>query len=255
MTYTRTVILTDLDHTLLDASGGLGKSAPFIRWLIARGIPVIPVTSKTAAEVMGLWRRWHLRGPAVVENGAALYLPNAKRGWHIQRLTPWRYANIRALIRNLRVPLNLQLEGFGDWSLKTLCRITGLSTINAMAARTRMASEPLLWEGPADARLIARLREVNLTVQQGGRFLTVQPAEIDKAHGAAAMLNYLRTNGRWPRVIALGDAPNDRGLLEMADRAACLPGPNPLPEGLACYRARNTGPPGWIDALTRLGVG
>lgn len=255
MTHRHTVIFTDLDHTLLDARGGLGKAAPFIRRLAARGIPVIPATSKTAAEVLNLWRRWSLHGPAVVENGAALCLPRRDRGgWRIHRLTSWRYASIRALLRGWRAPLDLPLEGFGDWSLETICRLTGLSPINALAARTRMASEPLRWEGQVDERLDERLHEAGLTALQGGRFLTVQPATIDKAWGAAVLLNHLRADGNWPRVIALGDAPNDRRLLEMADRAACLPGPRPLSDEVSCLRARNAGPAGWIEALTRLGV-
>ncbi|AOV16555.1 hypothetical protein BJI67_05250 [Acidihalobacter aeolianus] len=254
MTHRHTVIFTDLDHTLLDARGGLGKAAPFIRRLAARGIPVIPATSKTAAEVLNLWRRWSLHGPAVVENGAALCLPRRDRGWYVERLTTWRYTSIRAAVRGLRSALDLPLEGFGDWSLGTVCRLTGLSPINALAARTRMASEPLRWSGSPDQRLLDRLRALGLTALQGGRFLTVQPLGIDKSTGASALLHHLYAGSRRPRIIALGDAPNDRRLLEMADLAACLPGPNPLPADTSCLHARQAGPTGWIDALTRLGV-
>lgn len=250
----RTVIFTDLDHTLLDTAGGLGIAAPFIRRLQSRGIPVIPTTSKTALEVMSLWRYWRLHGPAVVENGAALCLPQTPRGWRIQRLTSWRYSQIRAIVCGLRQTLGLPLEGFGDWSLKTLCRMTGLSPIKALAARTRLASEPLKWDGPVDSRMLESLSKLGLTAAPGGRFLTLQPTGIDKARGAIELLNHFKVGGKRPRVIALGDAPNDRRLLEMADHAVCMPGPNALPERLPCLRIRNSGPAGWIEAITHMGL-
>lgn len=249
-----TVIFTDLDHTLLDSSGGLGIAAPFIRRLHSRGIPVIPTTSKTALEVMALWRYWRLHGPAVVENGAALCLPRGHRDWRIQRLTSWRYTQIRAIVCGLRETLGLPLEGFGDWSLKTLCRMTGLSPIRALAARTRMASEPLKWKGAVDPLLLEHLQDSGLSAMPGGRFLTIQPAGIDKAQGAVELLNSFRAGGNRPRVIALGDAPNDRQLLEMADHAVCLPGPHALSEKVSCLRARNGGPSGWMEAFTRMGL-
>lgn len=247
-----TVIFTDLDHTLLDARGAHPAGAA-VRRVWAQGIPVIPTTSKTAAETIALLRLWGLHAPAVVENGAVLCLPGRPGRWRIRRITRQSYAKVRLAIKHLRDVLCLDMPGFGDWSLLDLMCETGLSPPQALAARQRLASEPLHWRGKAPEAFLDGLRTVGLTAIGGGRFLTVLPIEADKAIGARRLLREWTPFSRHPRIVALGDAPNDRRLLELADLAACLPGPNPLPD-IDCLRAERAGPQGWLEALHRLGV-
>ncbi len=247
-----TVVFTDLDHTLLDARGAHPAGAA-VRRVWAHGIPVIPATSKTAAETIALLRLWGLHAPAVVENGAVLCLPGRPGRWRILRIVSQSYATVRLAIKRLRSALYLDMAGFGDWSLTDLMRETGLSPPQALAARQRLASEPLRWRGEPPETFLDELRTVGLTAIGGGRFLTVLPMEADKAVGACRLLREWTPFAHHPRIVALGDAPNDRRLLELADLAACLPGPNPLPD-IDCLRTQRAGPQGWLETLHRLGV-
>ncbi|APZ44194.1 HAD-IIB family hydrolase [Acidihalobacter ferrooxydans] len=247
-----TVIFTDLDHTLLDARGA-GPAGAAVRRVSARGIPVVPATSKTAAETLALLRGWGIHGPAVVENGSALCLPTRPGHWRVRRLTRQSYADVRYSVRRLRRALDLDMPGFGDWSLPELMHHVGLTPPQALAARTRLASEPLRWRGAAPPAFLAGLDAAGLTAIGGGRFLTVLPRSADKADGARELLRHWHPFRRRPRIVALGDAPNDRNLLAFADLAACLPGPNPL-TGIDCLHPAHAGPEGWLDALKQLGV-
>ncbi|MEJ2061425.1 MAG: HAD-IIB family hydrolase, partial [Gammaproteobacteria bacterium] len=220
------VIFTDLDHTLLDGRGTPGIAGPVIRMLAKRGIPVVPTTSKTAAEVAALMRTHLVHGPAVVENGVAICLPAFNNHWRTEHLTHWRYPRIRAVLHKLAHKLGVRFSGFGDWGLDEIARLTGLTRLQALNARRREASEPIRADNPAP--LLQALADHGLQGVQGGRFISVQPQGVDKGSGARALLKAMRPVWGHPRVIALGDAPNDIGLLNMADHAACLPGPHPV---------------------------
>ena len=70
------VIYTDLDGSLLDhKTYSFAPAANFLERLENQAIPVIPVTSKTRAEVLSLRKSLNNRHPFVVENGAAICLP------------------------------------------------------------------------------------------------------------------------------------------------------------------------------------
>ena len=70
------IVFTDLDGTLLDHdSYGVRAALPAVDLLTRRGLPIIPVSSKTASEI----RRWikllTLEGPFVCENGCGIIIP------------------------------------------------------------------------------------------------------------------------------------------------------------------------------------
>ena len=66
-------IVTDIDGTLMDHNYDLTPALSTIKMLKGNGIPVIPCTSKTAAEVRSLRKEIGLEDPYIVENGGAVY--------------------------------------------------------------------------------------------------------------------------------------------------------------------------------------
>ena len=67
------VVFTDLDGTLMDhVSYAVAPAKPALDALAARSIPVVPVTSKTRAELVPLMARLGLSGAAIAENGAVI---------------------------------------------------------------------------------------------------------------------------------------------------------------------------------------
>ncbi|MFT4614813.1 MAG: putative mannosyl-3-phosphoglycerate phosphatase (HAD superfamily), partial [Bacteroidia bacterium] len=70
------LIFTDLDGSLLDHYTYSFRSAlPVLRQLERRLVPVVPVSSKTRAELEPLRHELANVGPFIVENGAAIFVP------------------------------------------------------------------------------------------------------------------------------------------------------------------------------------
>ncbi|NEO25915.1 MAG: HAD hydrolase family protein, partial [Kamptonema sp. SIO4C4] len=80
MTNKQLLIFTDLDGTLLGSDDYRYEAAvPAIAQLQQRAIPLIPVTSKTRAEVEVLRHALHLTDPFIVENGSGIFIPVGDR--------------------------------------------------------------------------------------------------------------------------------------------------------------------------------
>ena len=70
------LIYTDLDGTLLDHhTYSFEAASPTLAMLRKNGTPVIPCTSKTRSETTHLMRALELDGPMIIENGAAIWVP------------------------------------------------------------------------------------------------------------------------------------------------------------------------------------
>ena len=79
------VIYTDLDGTLLDHhTYAFDEALETIKALKDRGIPIIPCTSKTRAETVSLMQAMDIHGPMIIENGAAIWVP---QDWGLERPT------------------------------------------------------------------------------------------------------------------------------------------------------------------------
>ncbi|GGD46214.1 HAD-IIB family hydrolase [Sinisalibacter lacisalsi] len=244
------LVFSDLDGTLLDHAGyGHAPARPALAALRARGVPLVLASSKTAAEIAPLQADLGLDpAPAIVENGAGVIWPEAAPGEDDSA-----YRRLRAALARLPGPLRAGFTGFGDMSAAEVANLTGLSPDAAARAKARAHSEPGLWRGAAAGRraFCAALAEQGITVQAGGRFLTLgfggskaeRMAEIAAAYGT-------------PRTLALGDAPNDIGMLEAADHGVIIrndhgPGLPPLAGEATGRITRSTlpGPEGWNAAV------
>ncbi|WP_428927550.1 HAD-IIB family hydrolase [Marinibacterium sp. SX1] len=253
------LVFTDLDGTLLDHdSYDWSPAAPLLGRLTAAGIPVVLASSKTGAEMVPLRREMGLQGaPLICENGAGVIAagpgPAAADRDAYERLR----AGLDALPRALRG----SFEGFGDMGPGRIAEITGLAPDAAAAAALRAFSEPGLWHGDAAGqdRFLAGLAERGITGRRGGRFLTLSfgGTKADRMDEIAGQY------GR-PVTIALGDAPNDREMLETADYGIVIANAHgtPLPplagetggegRGGRIRRSRQPGPHGWSAELAGL---
>lgn len=73
---TKVVIFTDMDGTLLDHHTYSHQAADsLLASLQQTGVPVIPTTSKTFAELQQLRRELNNQHPFICENGAGVYIP------------------------------------------------------------------------------------------------------------------------------------------------------------------------------------
>ncbi|KAJ56252.1 mannosyl-3-phosphoglycerate phosphatase [Actibacterium mucosum KCTC 23349] len=245
------IVFTDLDGTLLDH--GTYSHAPAdatLSRLAAKGIPVVLASSKTGAEIAPLRAEIGMTDvPAIVENGAGILQPGADGSGDDSA-----YRRIRAALDTLPVDLRSAYQGFGDWGADGIATKTGLSNAAAALAAQRQFSEPGLWSGTDDARMVflEHLKSQGITAQQGGRFLTL-------SHGAtkADRMDQILTQFGNPFSIALGDAPNDLAMLHHADLGIIVQNPaspalphQPGEDSGQIIRTNAPGPAGWAQAMT-----
>lgn len=206
--------------------------------------------------------------PFIVENGAAAVLPDpppfevngVERAdeFLIRRFGSDRTA-ITALLRKLREERGYRFESFADWSPAQLAKLANLSLSAAEAALDRTASEPLAWNDTAGRLEVFRdqLESQGLSLVQGGRFWHVM-GRFDKADAVVWLRDRYREGNPAADffTVALGDSPNDLGMLEAASLAVVIPSqhsgnvqPVRAPETL---RASRPGPEGWREAMERI---
>ncbi|MBR9883819.1 MAG: HAD-IIB family hydrolase, partial [Oceanospirillales bacterium] len=134
------LIVTDLDGTLLDHdSYSFDAALPALKRAAAASIPVIPNTSKTRAELLGLRARLGNADPFVIENGSAICIPEqhlhlypehdeTEEGFiELPLGTP--ITEIQAVLDPLHA--QFRFETFAQWSIDQVISHTGLSPEDA----------------------------------------------------------------------------------------------------------------------------
>ena len=98
---------------------------------------------------------------------------------------------------------------------------------------------------------------MGLTVVQGNRMGHLLGPDISKGKALATLKRHL--GAEQVQVLALGDSPNDLPLLEVADIAVVVPGPDgphpALRSGIAAGRFHLAAAPhanGWDEAVRRI---
>ena len=262
------LVVTDLDGSLLDhQSYDFSPAAAWLARLKQKGVPVIPVTSKTRTELIPLREALGLTAtPFIAENGAVIGLPP---GWCHARLDrPGSGRDgvvikhpgvdigfIRARLKVWRERLNIRFTRMGELSVPEVMELTGLDAVRARDARQREGSEPLLWHDSEEALASFRvaLEGDGLQLTQGGRFWHVMGLSADKGSAVEWLIKrFTALRGQAPISLGLGDGPNDITMLETVDQAVVIRGCHDLtvePHNVSLYRTEATGPTGWAEGV------
>ncbi len=253
-----TVIFTDLDGSLLDERSHRYVAAiPALLDLKRAGVPVIPVTSKTAAEVRLLREALGLEGPYVVENGGAVILPQPD-GTEQRQVFGRAAGEARRFLIRHREPFGLC--GFGDMTAQEIATFTGLSREAAHRASLREYTEPFLMTSPARAHELDKLaRQEGFRIERGGKLFHLS-GQHDKGVAVRWLLADAATQSPTAvRSIGIGDAPNDLSFLAVVNEPITIPRPDgqhlrwPLDRPI--WRAPHAGSRGWSAAIRRtLGI-
>src|SRR5579864_886302 len=286
------VVFTDLDGALLDRRTYRWTPArPALDTLKRRRIPLVIVTSKTAAEVWALVRVLGRRDPFVIENGGAIlfparYFPFTIPGTRPARRRGWRELVLgmprRRLVRALEEAGSLagvRLRGFSQMSVMEVVELTGLRPSEARAALRRQYDEPfVILDRRADAwpRLSREIRRLGFEATRGTRLFHIT-GRSDKGAAILRLIKWFRRTARSSRAssgsakaatglataclgvtVGLGDSPNDISLLRAVDRPVIVAGAGGRydAETLAAVprarRAGGAGPVGWNRAIFKL---
>ncbi len=219
----RAVLFTDLDGTLLDFETyrPSRRAMEAVRRLLRCGVSIVPVSSKTAAEVRPLMAEMELEGPAVTEGGGVIL-----DGGGRERAVGTRRFELIAVLEHLR-RAGYQVRGMSEMNPVEVCARTGLELESARRAMVRQASEPFVCGGGGESlnaadlahRLALVAAEHGASVVRGGRFWHLMGVGIDKGIGLREVLESL---GETAATAAVGDAWNDLPMLAAVDRGFLL---------------------------------
>ena len=265
------LVFTDLDGSLLDHHSYSFKPAvEMLLTLENAGIPVIPVTSKTLAELLPLRKQLANRHPFIIENGAAVCIPqgyfSSKPDNAFEVDNFWILKNSASRQTWLEL-LERHSENFCDeyqtfnsifrqQGVEGIAELTGLSSDMASLANQREYSEPIHWTGTAARKklFIEKMQSRGATVLQGGRFLSIG-GDTDKGRALLQLQSlYLQQEQHTAcKTLAIGDSGNDISMLEQASSALIIRSHNHAPPQL--NRTENivisqlTGPAGWAAGV------
>ena len=262
----RPVIYTDLDGSLLDHYTYEATPAkPLLRQLDQLGTPIIPCTSKTVAEVIPLCRSLNLSGPFIAENGALICVPTSwpipipknsgRNGAYWSHCMGYPRSALRAVLDSLPTPWADRYQPLVDLSVDDVMALTQLDARAAARALRRDFTETLVWHGSdTDFDTFSTLMtDRGLQCVRGGRFVHLMGPN-NKARAMEwlqlAIGHYL---GGEVVSIGIGDADNDRSLLEATDIALLVKSPvhafPVLDRTDNTFHSRLCGPEGWVEGV------
>ncbi len=214
------LILTDLDGSLLDLETHSCDSAhAALETIRRRGIPLAFVSSKTRPELEQIRAELGVDGPDISENGASIRLPDGtvdQLGTGIDAL--------RQSLADISAELGIRTHPFGEHGVEGVMRATGLTREQAELALDRDGDEPFQAPGADPKALQAAARARNLSVLRGDRYYHLV-GHGGKGAACERLLDWYRAHGSSPTTLAIGDAPNDLPMLQIADVAVCVPRP------------------------------
>ena len=257
------VIFTDLDGTLLDHHRyAFDAARPALDLVHARGIPLVPVTSKTRAELVPLRAALGTRAPYVVENGGAIVVPHGTFATPIAEATRdddgdviaigASHGDVVAALLAASQETGVRVRGFSSMGDADVAAATGLPLDAAARARRREHGETFTILDPDRATtLLAALAQRGYRWTRGGRF---HHAFSGNDKGSAVRWLIARYRAQWPavRTVALGDAPNDAPMLLEVDVAVIVRSAHAAEVHARLPHATTTdaeGPAGWNAAV------
>ena len=249
---TRGAVFTDLDGTLLDFHTYLPSppAVALLRELEEMQIRVIPVSSKTSAEVRPLMKELGLSGPAVLEGGPVIVWEDGS-----ESVTGASRADLLYVLHQLQIR-GWAVRGMSAMSVGEVMELTGLGDAAARRAMTRSASEPFVMGNDPSPSCMADIAEaigeLGAVLARGGRFLHLLGKGVGKGVGVRSVLSAIQI-GDWVGTAAIGDSWNDLSMLEETEIGFLLGNavePEAVPPGVT--RLVQTGPMGFIDAVGRI---
>jgi mannosyl-3-phosphoglycerate phosphatase len=260
------VIFTDLDGTLLDHDTYEWEAAkPALELCKHYGIPLIPVSSKTRAEIEVFQQKLGIMAPFISENGGGVYFPKScypegpAGAVSEENLWKWSlgpsYGVLVKVLKEISDELGWVIRGFSEMTPEEISSYTGLDLETSHLAALREYDEPFIIVESEEKDVIvfekaAERRGFHIT--EGGRFYHIH-GKKDKGEAVKRVILWYKRSQ--PRLIsmALGDSPTDFSMLEQVDYPVLIrstghfPGLKDRIPGLKI--TEEMGPDGWNSAV------
>ena len=264
------IIFTNLDSSLLNQEDDdFQLVVPVIEKLKTQGIPIIPVTSKTRAEVEDLRDTLGLHDPFIVENGSAIFIPKSDSSWQTDETTlesdyyvktlGCSYIEARAGLKIIQSTLRINnLKGFGDFEDTEIQSLTGLSRKASRKAKTREFSEPFIPpKNIPTVDLENAASEFGFRVLFGDRFYYLLGINSGQGRAVQWLMDHYQPETVPDKLvkIGLGNSSQDLSMLEKMDIPVVIAsktGIDPSLAGKGWHTANSPGSQGWAEAITEI---
>ncbi len=261
------LVFTDLDGTLLHpVSYSYTAALDSVRRLQEARIPVVFCSAKTMAEQQIYRQELGVKGPFIIENGAAIVVPKdyfrfpfafsriIDDYFIIELGVP--YEEIRNRLRVLKDKGEAKITFFGDLSTEEVSKVTGLNLPMASLAKQRKYSETVIIEGDKKylESTLATIKEAGLSYTFGGKFYEVYMGG-DKGKAAKILMELFKLNFGDVYTIGIGDSLNDLDVLAAVDLPILVQTVNNRWNKLKVNnlkRVTGVGPEGWAKAVSEL---
>ena len=259
-----TIIISDLDGTLLDAAAySFDAALSALNLLRARDIPLILCSSKTRAEMEVIRRQLRNDHPFVTENGGGIFIPKeyfsfpveaAESGGYRLITLGLPYTEIRRHFVRLREELGIRVRGFADMTVDEVAELTGLSRDAALLARQRDFDEPFVFDGAPDERFLQAIEASGLNWTQGRIFHIM--GRHDKGRAVSLLKSLYAKKLGHVESIGLGDSLNDLQMLQAVDRPVLVMHEDGSHDARisvpGLLKTKLPGPSGWNEAVLQL---
>lgn len=264
------IVFCDVDGTLIDASRRLPLAWPSIRDGLSDDLLVL-TSSRTVDELIGIQRMADIDGPFIAENGAVLAFPfeflESGRGTvrtvdgRLLRIIPigTPASQLTSIVKGAAAASGVIIETPHDADVTDVPPVSpGYGRVTPLALG-RTHSLVLRISGAAHNRLgfSSAIARAGLMMSSGGHWDVVQ-GESSKGAAVRAFLRFMQpriVDGA--RLIGVGNAANDRSLLEAVDERYVMRASDgsvdPALKQLApVHIANRPGVDGWEDVMAHL---
>lgn len=262
------VIFTDLDGTLLDfKTYSFEKARRTLTYIREQNIPLIVVTSKTAAEVQQIIKEMNIYHPFVIENGGGIFFPETYPGVFSRNqlvagyyVVPFTQPIINPLdvIDAISLKMGIHLQSFSRLTDEDIVSLTGLSMEEAQRSKQRHFSEPFIIPSlKSDFEKVVELaHSYSYRIVVGGRFAHLIPEDSGKGNAVKYLIRFYQNlfSGVPITSIGLGDSPNDFDFLSITDISILIRNHGHIPQ-LAkkeWIKSRKKGVAGWNEEVDRI---
>ena len=261
----KVVIFTDLDGCLLDRETySFEPAQAALRLIREKKIPLIPVSSKTRAEMEEYRRRLKNDHPFVSENGGAVFIPKGYFSFQFSYDREWEeyrvlelgtfYPQIIRALEFIKKETGIQIRGFHDLSEEDLVLLSGLTRGEAAWAKKREYDEPFLIEGgEKEIKIVQKkIRERGLNYVWGGRFHHIL-GKNDKGKATQILKDLYKKESSSVWTVGIGDSLNDLPMLSAVDHPILLKGEKDVSSEISAIKnlvlVEGTGPQAWNKVI------
>jgi mannosyl-3-phosphoglycerate phosphatase len=261
------IIFTGIDEFLSPSVPSSGQIiTEVIQDLKQQNIPLIPVTSKTRAEIADWSSSFGLISPLIVEGGSGIFIPQADHrfstsgtksidNYYLHQLG-CSYTEARAALKAVQEEINKILRGFGDMDEENIQSLIGGSTKAARKAKSREFSEYFLTPSRLEIEQLQEVAtEYDFKILPGDNLSLV----LGAAAGEAEAVNWLKHNFTVKdsdiHTVGLGLTASDLALLEAVHIPIIIPsvsGTDSCLAGKNWQVANNVGVQGWAESIRQV---